>query len=98
MDLLRYLDDVLEASDPATAILKLLGYTLQIAAGPPRRRATHWVEVDLAARRLTTNSDLVRNSVDRLPVAGVPPRMLESIHGILDRFDFTVVLHRGRRG
>lgn len=97
VDLLRYLDDVLEASDRATAILKLLGYTLQIGALPPRRRATHWVEVDLAARRLTTNSDLVRHSVDRLPAAGVPPRMLEKIHGILDRFDFTVVLHRGRR-
>ena len=97
VDLLRYLDDVLEASDPATAILKLLGYTLQIGAGPPRRRATHWVEVNLAQRRLATNSNLVRRAVDRTPAPEDPPRMLEKIHGVLDRFDFTVELHRGRR-
>ena len=97
VDLLRYLDDVLEAADPATAILKLLGYTLRIGVGPPRRRATHWVEVDLARRRLTTNSNLVRRAVDRAPAATDPPRMLEKIHAVLDRYDFTVVLHRGRR-
>ncbi len=98
VDLLRYLDDVLEASDPPTAILKLLGYTLQIGVAPPRRRATHWVEVDPAQRRLTTNSDLVRRAVDRTPAPSDPPRTLEKVHGVLDRFDFTVVLHRGRRG
>ena len=97
VDLLRYLDDVLEASDPATAVLKLLGYTLQIGAGPPRRRATHWVEVDLAARRLTTNSGLVRRAVDRTPAPEDPLRTLERVHGVLDRFDFTVVLHPGSR-
>ena len=96
VDLLRYLDDVLEAADPATAILKLLGYTLQIRGGPPPRRATHWVEVDLAPRRLTTNSNLVRRAVDRTPAATDPPRMLEKIHAVLDRYDFTVVLHRRR--
>ncbi len=98
VDLLRYLDDVLDASDPATAILKLLGYTLQIDVDPPRRRATHWVEVDLAQRRLTTNSDLVRRAVDRTPARADPLRTLEKIHRVLDCFDFTVVLHRGRRG
>ncbi len=98
VDLLRYLDDVLEASDPAAAILKLLGYTLQIGVDPPRRRATHWLEVDLAQRRLTTNSDLVRRAVDRTPAPSDPLRTLEKVHGVLDRFDFTVVLHRGRLG
>ncbi len=98
VDLLRYLDDVLDASDPATAILKLLGYTLQIGVDPPRRGATHWVEIDLARRRLTTNSGLVRRAVDRTPEPADPLRTLEKIHGVLDRFDFTVVLHRGRRG
>lgn len=98
VDLLRYLDDVLEASDPATAILKLLGYTLQIGSDPPRRRASHWVEVDLAQRRLATNSGLVRRAVDRTPAPADPQRTLEKIHGVLDRYDFTVVLHRGRHG
>lgn len=96
VDLLRYLDDVLEASDQATAVLKLLGYTLQIGADPPRRRADHWVEVDLAARQLTTNSDLVRRAVDQAPAPADPPRTLEKVHGVLDRFDFTVVLYPGR--
>lgn len=96
VDLLRYLDDVLEASDPATAVLKLLGYTLQIGADPPRRRADHWVEVDLAERRLTTNSDLVRRAVDQAPAPADPPRTLEKVHGVLDGFDFTVVLYPGR--
>ncbi len=98
VDLLRYLDDVLDAADPATAILKLLGYTLQIGVDPPRRRGTHWLEVDLARRRLTTNSGLVRRAVDRTPTPEDPHRTLEKIHGVLDRFDFTVVLHRGSRG
>lgn len=98
VDLLRYLDDVLEAGDPPTAILKLLGYTLQIGGGPPRRRANHWVEIDLAQRRLTTNSKLVRRAVDQVPAAADPPRMLEEIHTVLDRNDFTVVLHPGSRG
>ncbi|MCY3777264.1 MAG: hypothetical protein OXH11_14915 [Candidatus Aminicenantes bacterium] len=97
VDLLRYLDDVLEAEDPPTAILKLLGYTLRIGSGPPRRRATHWVEVDLAQRRLATNSGLVRRAVDRVPADADPPRMLEKIHTVLDRNDFTVVLHPGSR-
>jgi len=98
VDLLRYLDDVLKAEDPPAAILKLLGYTLRIGSGPPRRRATHWVEVDLARRRLATNSNLVRRAVDQVPAAADPLRMLEKIHTVLDRNDFTVVLHPGSRG
>lgn len=96
VDLLRYLDDVLEASDPATAVLKLLGYTLRIGGNRPRRRATHWVEVDLAARRVATNSGLVRRAVDQTPGPADPLRTLEKVHGVLDRFDFTVVLYPGR--
>ncbi len=96
VDLLRYLDDILEASDPATAVLKLLGYTLQIGGDRPRRTATHWVEVDLAARQLTTNSGLVRRAVDRTPAPADPLRTLERVHEVLDRFDFTVVLYPGR--
>lgn len=96
VDLLRYLDDVLEASDPATAVLKLLGYTLRIGDNRPRRRATHWVEVDLAARRVATNSGLVRRAVDQTPGPADPLRTLEKVHGVLDRFDFTVVLYPGR--
>jgi hypothetical protein len=97
VDLLRYLDDLLEASRPSAAILKLLGYTLQLSRLPPHREATHWVEVDLAKRRLTTNSDLVRRAVDRTPKATDPRPTLERIHQVLDRYDFTVVLHSNRR-
>jgi hypothetical protein len=32
-ELLQYLDDVIRAADPEVAILKLLGYTMQITTG-----------------------------------------------------------------
>ena len=59
-DMAQYLGDVLAAEDQKIAILKLLGYTLEISQQQPARSADHWVEVDLDKCILSTTSDLVR--------------------------------------
>lgn len=94
-DLVQYLDDVLRASNPEIAVLKLLGYTLQISTEPPSRLAHHWVEIDLGERLLTTNSDLLRKAVDRIPPSEedpYSPLALRYVYEALDRNDFTVKL------
>ncbi len=95
--LLQYLDDVITAADPGVAILKLLGYTMTIARKSPPRYADHWVEVDLAARELTTNSPLVHQAVDQQPVKEGQPYgalTLKRIYRVLDQYDFTVRFRR----
>ncbi|HXK61203.1 MAG TPA: hypothetical protein PLP42_15050 [Acidobacteriota bacterium] len=92
-ELVQYLDDVVEATDPPVAILKLLGYTMQISAAPPERKADHWVEVDLAARELITNSGLLRQAVDQIPPQPGQPfgsLTLRRVYEVLDKHDFTV--------
>ena len=96
-ELLQYLDDVITAADPEVAILKLLGYTMTIGRENPPRRADHWVEVDLAARELTTNSPVVRQAVDQQPVKEGQPYgslTLKRLYRVLDGHDFTVRFRR----
>ncbi len=94
-DMAQYLGDVLAAEDPGIAILKLLGYTLEIGQQQPARSADHWVEVDLDKCILSTNSDLVRKAVDQSPPDPddpYNPRALCRLHQVLDQYDFTVEL------
>ncbi len=96
VELLRYLDEVLEAEERPVAILKLLGLTMEVGSAPPPREAHHWIEVDLDALRLASNSSLVRKAVKRLPPSHGDPvtvTTLERIYSILDRFDFTAELY-----
>lgn len=94
-EFLQFLDDVLEAENREVAILKLLGYTLEISPKRPGRWAQVWVEVDLEKRILVTNADLVRQAVGRETLdahgAAASPAPVR-IHRLLDRFDFTVRL------
>ena len=94
-DLVQYLDEILEAEDREIAILKLLGYTMEIGPGKPLRRASHWVEIDLESRLLATNSRLIRKAVDQVeagPEDPCGPEVFRRIHRILDGHDFTVEL------
>ncbi len=94
-DMAQYLGDVLAAEDQKIAILKLLGYTLEISQQQPARSADHWVEVDLDKCILSTNSDLVRKAVDQSspdPDDPYNPRALHRLHQVLDQYDFTVEL------
>ncbi|RPI26572.1 MAG: hypothetical protein EHM61_11370 [Acidobacteria bacterium] len=96
-ELVQYLDEVIEAGDTRVAILKLLGYTMLISRERPERIADHWIEVDLAARELTTNSEVVRQAVEQEPpTEGQPygPLALRRIHAVLDKYDFTVRLKK----
>jgi hypothetical protein len=96
-ELVQYLDEVLTAADPEVAILKLLGYTMQIGTESPARQADHWVEVDLAGRELTTNSPIVRQAVDQQPVKEGQPYgslTLKRLYRVLDEHDFTVRFRR----
>ncbi len=96
-ELLQFLDDVVAAADPEVAILKLLGYTMKIGRESPPRQADHWVEVDLAAHELTTNSPVVRQAVDQQPVKEGQPYgslTLKRIYRVLDQYDFTVRFRR----
>jgi hypothetical protein len=94
-DLVQYVDEIILSPQPETAILKLLGYTMQMSRSAPRREADHWIELDLEKRELSTNSDLIRLAVDEdyrdLPYN---PAVLRRVHDVLDRFDFTVRLIR----
>lgn len=96
-ELLQYLDEVIAAADTEVAILKLLGYTMTIGRESPPREADHWVEVDVAARELTTNSALVRQAVDQQPVQEGQPfgaLTLKRLYRVLDQYDFTVRFRR----
>ena len=94
-DMIQYLDDILIADDRKIAILKLLGYILEITRKPPTRSANHWVEVDLKKHILSTNSDLIRKAVDqRSPDPEDPynPNALHRLYQVLDQYNFTVEL------
>ena len=94
-DVAQYLGDILAAEDREIAILKLLGYTMEIRKAWPARTSTHWVEIDLDARVLTTNSDLIRKAVDQItpgPEDPYPQGTLKRLHRVLDEHDFTVEL------
>lgn len=96
-DMVQYLDEVLEAVDRDARILKLLGFTMAITAREPRRKADHWVLVDVEKRLLETNSDLIRRAIDRNPPEPDSPwseLAMKRIHAVLDRYDFTVKLYR----
>ncbi len=93
--MVQYIDDILEATDKEVAILKLLGYTMEVGQTPPSRRSDHWVEVDLENQVLTTNSDLIRKAVDEKPPEPEDPYSpvaLKRVHRVLDAYDFTVRL------
>lgn len=94
-DLAQYLGDVLVAENREIAILKLLGYTMEIRKEWPARESTHWVEIDLDNHVLTTNSDLIRKAVDQIapsPEDPYPQGVLKRLHQVLDEHDFTVEL------
>lgn len=96
-DIVQYIDEILNAEERQIAILKLLGYTMQVEKKTPARKADHWVELDLENHIITTNSDLLRKAVDRLPAAPddpYSPIALRRIHEVLDRYDFTVKFRR----
>lgn len=93
VDLVQYLDEIYQSPDPKLAILKLLGYTMQVGKARPRRKAEHWVEIDLDRRVLITNSNLLRQAVDQTPAPPQDPynpHALRRIYQVLDRYDFTV--------
>ena len=93
-DMVQYVDEILAAEDQKIAILKLLGYTMQVgSSSPARRRTDHWVEIDIDRRILTTNSGLLRKAVERSPVdpeEPYSPVALRRIYDVLDQYDFTV--------
>ena len=91
----QHLDDVLQSPQRRSAVLKLLGFTLQLSPDPPARAGNHWIIADLDERVLKTNSPYLRLAVSGGPLAAdlpFPEPTLQRIHGILDRFDFTVEL------
>lgn len=96
-ELVGFLDEACQSDQPSLALLKLLGYTVQMSAErPPRSPKRQWVEVDLQARRLETNSPVIRRAVEQQPPekdAPYGPLSLKRIHDVLDRFDFTVKLY-----
>jgi hypothetical protein len=94
-DLAQYIDEVIEAPEPEIAILRLLGYTMQMSKARPERKSDHWVEIDVLKRELITNSEMVRKAVDReAPEAGEPfsPVAMRRLYHTLDKYDFTVRL------
>lgn len=96
-EMVQYLDEILTAPTRETAILKLLGFTLGITTESPRRRAGHWVLVDLDEHLMETNSELIRLAIDQAPPPENSPYTrlgLRRIHEVLDRFDFTVKLYK----
>ncbi len=98
-DLVQYLGDILEASGTRrqAALLKLLGMTLRITHEEPERQGQHWVVVDLEARQLDTNSEMLRLAVareDPPPDSPYNAPAMRRIYEVLDRHDFTVNLYR----
>jgi hypothetical protein len=95
-ELVQYLDDVIQAEDQQVAILKLLGYTMEIAHDPPVRQANHWVEIQLEEKTLSTNSAFLIKAVDQVPPGPDDPfsaAALQRVHEVLDRHDFEVILY-----
>ena len=94
-ELVQYLGEVYESKQRRLALLKLLGYTLELSRERPLRRPGQlWVEVDLEARRLETNSPLIREAVDQEDAVAGSSLALRRIYEVLDRYDFTVKLFR----
>jgi hypothetical protein len=96
-ELVQFLEDAHQTQNPKNVILKLLGYTMLIAAEPPPRRADHWVEVDLESRRLSTNSELIRKAVKQTPPSSEDPFhdvTLDRIYRYLDTYDYSVDLYK----
>ena len=94
-DLVQHLDDVLEADERQSAVLKLLGFTIQLSPVAPGRQGSHWIIVDLDDRVLETNSPYLRLAVSGGSAGAdlpFPEKTLQRIHRVLDRFDFTVEL------
>jgi hypothetical protein len=94
-EMVQYLDDIFNAENPETKILKTLGFTVDIDSRFPPRRADHWVEVDLEKRTLATNSNVIREAVKQLappPDAQYQTLTLRNIYRVLDALDFTVQL------
>jgi hypothetical protein len=94
-DMVQYIGEVLQAPQREVAILKLLGYTMEVGSQPPARAADHWVEVDLDRRILRTNSDFIRKSVQKTAPAEDDPYVslaLRNVYAVLDSHDFTVEL------
>lgn len=96
--LLQFLDEVYAAKDPREAVLRWLGYTLEIRRDPPPRLASHWVEVDYDRRVVESNSPVLRAAVGRGDAGGeaIPwsEADLRRVYRTLDRLDFTVRLRR----
>ncbi|GAB4249420.1 MAG: hypothetical protein Kow00109_25480 [Acidobacteriota bacterium] len=97
--LLQFLDEVYAAKDPREAVIRWLGYTLQIGRERPPRSGSHWVEVDFAARVVESNSPVLRAVVGRggRKVEAATPWSetdLRRVYRTLDRLDFTVRLAR----
>jgi hypothetical protein len=95
-ELVQYLDEIIQADDQQVAILKLLGYTMEIAHDPPVRHAHHWVEIQLEERTLSTNSSFLVQAVDQLPPGPETPYSegaLRRVHEVLDRHDFEVIFY-----
>lgn len=96
-EMVQHIPGILATTEPEAAILRLLGYTMEISLEAPRRGADHWVEVALDERVLETNSDLIRKAVrgrrpdPEDPFAGFS---LKRVHDALDQLDFTVRLVR----
>lgn len=96
--LVQYLDDILDARDKPAAILKLLGYTLEVSLHPPPRRAPYWVIVDLDDRILRTNVVWLEKAVDRnyqnseTDPGDIPA--MERTFRVLDSTDFTFEFFR----
>ncbi|GEM_PF-2271322 len=96
-ELVQYLGDVIESSQPEVAVLKLLGYTMEMAPGSHAQRADEWVEIDLERREVVTNSPLIRKAVDQEEPTEEEPfngPALRRIHALLDKYDFTVRLRK----
>ena len=94
-ELVQYLNDLYSSDSVEVGILKLLGYTLQMTDRPPARKADHWVEIDIHARVLRTNSELIRRAVKQESPAEEGPYWepaLKRIYAALDAQDFNVQL------
>lgn len=95
-DLVQYLGDIIESDRREAAILKLLGLTMRVSREKPERRGEHWVFIDLDARRLETNSEMLRLAVRRKPApegSAYSDLSMQKIYQVLDRHDFTVELY-----
>lgn len=95
-EMVQHLDQLYGKQGVKAGIVKLLGYTLEVNRAAPSRSAHHWVEVDVEARALATNSDLIRRAVKQEEPAPDAPYLalsLRSIYDVLDALDYTVELY-----